>query len=233
MCNICALCLFTKKTTKRQKFYISRRSRYIYICTCIQNFMNCLRFIGSHPHILTTRINNRFLYSLLRPFIVQWNCWSFHLAFVIISSSLPNPSSSVPKKTCCIAHSIHVWYIYLHLVDFSGINVGKYTSPMDAMDCIACFESPHPFSYNFFQDQTFLCMNPVKVDPKNTCLSFRGSFEQPNPGRKHKHDGKVTPNFFRKKHEQNISTVWKFSTVRSPPVFFPPTFGSGNDNARK
>ena len=28
-------------------------------------------------------------------------------------------------------HSIHVWYIYLHLVDFLMVNVGKYTSPMD------------------------------------------------------------------------------------------------------
>ncbi len=27
-----------------------------------------------------------------------------------------------------ITHTIHVWYIYPHLVDFYGINVGKYTS---------------------------------------------------------------------------------------------------------
>ena len=32
-----------------------------------------------------------------------------------------------------ISHTIHVWYIYLHLVDFYGFHVGKYTSPMDAM----------------------------------------------------------------------------------------------------
>ena len=25
------------------------------------------------------------------------------------------------------------WYIYLHVVDSYGINVGKYTSPMDGM----------------------------------------------------------------------------------------------------
>ena len=35
-------------------------------------------------------------------------------------------------------HSIHVWYIYLHLVDFYGINVGKYTSPMDPMSFVFC-----------------------------------------------------------------------------------------------
>ena len=29
---------------------------------------------------------------------------------------------------------VHVWYIYLHLVDFYGINVGKYTSPMEPWD---------------------------------------------------------------------------------------------------
>ncbi len=28
---------------------------------------------------------------------------------------------------------IHVWYIYLDLVDFFMVNVGKYTSPMDPM----------------------------------------------------------------------------------------------------
>ena len=26
-----------------------------------------------------------------------------------------------------LTHNIHIWYIYLHLVDFYGINVGNYT----------------------------------------------------------------------------------------------------------
>ena len=30
-------------------------------------------------------------------------------------------------------HTIHVWYIFLQLVDFFMVNVGKYTSPMDGM----------------------------------------------------------------------------------------------------
>ncbi len=30
-------------------------------------------------------------------------------------------------------HTIHVWCIYLHLVDFYGFHVGKYTNPTDAM----------------------------------------------------------------------------------------------------
>ena len=30
-------------------------------------------------------------------------------------------------------HRIHVWYIYLHLVDIYGKIVGKYTSLMDPM----------------------------------------------------------------------------------------------------
>ena len=36
------------------------------------------------------------------------------------------------------AHTIHVWYIYLHLVDVYGTckNVGKHTSPMDGMGWI-------------------------------------------------------------------------------------------------
>ena len=32
-----------------------------------------------------------------------------------------------------LTHRIHVWYIYLHLVDFYAFHVGKYTSPMDPM----------------------------------------------------------------------------------------------------
>ena len=33
-----------------------------------------------------------------------------------------------------LTHTIHVWYIYLHLVDFLWyINVGKYINPMDPM----------------------------------------------------------------------------------------------------
>ena len=32
-----------------------------------------------------------------------------------------------------ISHTIHVWYIHLHLVDVYMVDVGKYTSPMDAM----------------------------------------------------------------------------------------------------
>ena len=30
-------------------------------------------------------------------------------------------------------HTIHVWYIYLHLPQKSTLHVGKYTSPMDPM----------------------------------------------------------------------------------------------------
>ena len=32
-----------------------------------------------------------------------------------------------------VSHTIHVWYIYLHWVDFYGFHVAKYTSPMEAM----------------------------------------------------------------------------------------------------
>ena len=39
------------------------------------------------------------------------------------------------------ANTIHVWCIYLHLVDFCMVNVCKYTSSMDTMeDCyFGCF----------------------------------------------------------------------------------------------
>ena len=31
-------------------------------------------------------------------------------------------------------HTIHVWYIYLHLVELYGFHVGKYTSPWMVWD---------------------------------------------------------------------------------------------------
>ena len=34
---------------------------------------------------------------------------------------------------------IHVWYIYLYLVDFYGFHVGKYTSPMDPLGYTVLF----------------------------------------------------------------------------------------------
>jgi len=39
-----------------------------------------------------------------------------------------------------VAHTIHVWYIYLHLVDVYRkywllVNIGRYTSPMHPMGC--------------------------------------------------------------------------------------------------
>ena len=39
------------------------------------------------------------------------------------------------------SHTIHVWYIYLHLVDFYGIHVGKYTIPMDPTGFASWFEN--------------------------------------------------------------------------------------------
>ena len=43
------------------------------------------------------------------------------------------PPSQVSLFLCqkSYSHRIHVWYIYLHLADFYGIHVGKYTSPVD------------------------------------------------------------------------------------------------------
>ena len=43
-----------------------------------------------------------------------------------------NQKRGVPKRvptifSGCPSHSIHVWYIYLHLVDLYGFHVGKYT----------------------------------------------------------------------------------------------------------
>ena len=41
-----------------------------------------------------------------------------------ISSDSRSEGISLFKR---YTHRIHVWYIYLHLVDFYGFHVGKYT----------------------------------------------------------------------------------------------------------
>ena len=40
-----------------------------------------------------------------------------------------------------ITQTIHVWYMYLHLVDFYGKCIGKYTNPMDPMGHVSYHES--------------------------------------------------------------------------------------------
>ena len=42
------------------------------------------------------------------------------------------PLSALHLLIFAHSHRIHVWYIYLQLVEFM-VNVGKYTSPMDPM----------------------------------------------------------------------------------------------------
>ena len=37
---------------------------------------------------------------------------------------------------CSHSHTIHLWHIYLHLVDFYGFHVGKYTRTMDGMGLV-------------------------------------------------------------------------------------------------
>ena len=46
-----------------------------------------------------------------------------------------------------LSHTIHVWYSYLHLVDFDGKLVGKYTSPkleLLAFTSQACLDWQQP-----------------------------------------------------------------------------------------
>ena len=38
-----------------------------------------------------------------------------------------------PYEPISITQMLHVWYIYLYLVDFYGFHVAKYSSPMDPM----------------------------------------------------------------------------------------------------
>ncbi len=53
------------------------------------------------------------------------HCWHCHL-------QVENKPEIRDATTLLRSHRIHVWHIYLHLVDFYGINVGKYASPMDS-----------------------------------------------------------------------------------------------------
>ena len=41
------------------------------------------------------------------------------------------PTYQLISRGPVITHRIHVWYIHLHLVDFHGFHVGKYSIPMD------------------------------------------------------------------------------------------------------
>ena len=43
----------------------------------------------------------------------------------------PHQVSDWLGRKLYLSHSIRVWYILLHLVDFHGRKVGNYTSPMD------------------------------------------------------------------------------------------------------
>ena len=61
--------------------------------------------------------------------------------------NIPIPWILLDYTTQLYSHTIHVWYMYLHLVDFYGFHVGKYTHPMGPMGSYvfphtALFRSP-------------------------------------------------------------------------------------------
>ena len=69
----------------------------------------------------------------LRPILMVFRWWMGHRGSGWFSIGLlVGDLRSDDGVDIIITHRIHVWYIYLHLVDFM-VNVGKYTSPMDAM----------------------------------------------------------------------------------------------------
>ena len=78
-----------------------------------------------------------------------------------------------------LSHTIHVWYIYLHLVDVYGFHVGKYTvRPMDASWVLMGF-SDSPFQNNTME-HTYIrspCTTHVAIaaakGPSNFSFSSR------------------------------------------------------------
>ena len=60
------------------------------------------------------------------------------MLFPCLAKILPNPIPYLPWDR----------YIYLHLVDFYGFHVGKYTSPMDGMG-IGVFQIPALIVFQF------------------------------------------------------------------------------------
>ena len=62
---------------------------------------------------------------------------SEHVPRFVDSQIQPKQNLLQLKKTektmFFITHTIHVWYLYVHLVDLFMLNLGKYTSPMDGM----------------------------------------------------------------------------------------------------
>ncbi len=68
---------------------------------------------------------------LLQVVFCVYGWFNVKMWFPCLAKILPNPIPYHPWD----------WYIYLHLVDFYGFHVGKYTSPMDGMG-IGVFQIP-------------------------------------------------------------------------------------------
>ena len=88
-------------------------------------------------------------YSIFKS--ILWIVVHFFQVVTSFKKNIISLTSCFSLKRCDLAHRIHVWYIYLHLVDFYGFHVGKYTSPMDPMGWVsematspACHRTPKP-----------------------------------------------------------------------------------------
>ena len=101
-------------------------------------------------------ISKGFLETFKVPLSKSFRKRPFTAGLLTLDGDLVRESPQKNLNSCLgiIAHTIHVWYIYLHLVDFYGFHVGKYTSPMDAMGSKLPFQSVsncsfHPFNCCF------------------------------------------------------------------------------------
>ena len=84
-----------------------------------------VRRIVRWPTILTLPNSRPTIVSLLLKQYQFSHCWTQQKMWWNVVEPLKHLKN----------HRSHVWYIYLHLVDFFGkfLNVGKYTSPIDPM----------------------------------------------------------------------------------------------------
>ena len=79
------------------------------------------------------------------------------------SSCNESELSKEPQEVChqdlirFLSHTIHGTIVYLPtwMVDFYGINVGKYTSPMDGMGLIICNQE---FKISFIFPTKYRCL---------------------------------------------------------------------------
>ena len=138
----------------------------------------------------------------------KWCCYCFDLMLWL--PLLYKPMSFETKQHFWfLTHRIQVCYICLHVVDFYGFHVGKYTSPMDGM-------GHQPYG-DFTHHRT-----PVSRQGSLNCIWFYGSTSSAIDvqawTRKHTKRFEPRNSFMQKKNKSNQGDQ-KFPLIMNPMFF--------------